>query len=942
MARAVGADELTVVVDGDVTLDWCLARGGDPAKPTVSASTEGGGAALLGRLVEKVAQDLAGKQRLSVHSPSEPEPGGPEQGDIPHRFAIWSRFPEGDGHAWRVETQLGVQPAATEPGAKRSSGPERADLVVLHDTGLGFRDRSERWPRAIEKKGSEPPWILLRMTQPVAEGKLWRHLLQFGERLIVVIHIDDLRLGTLHISRGLSWERTAQDVMYELLYHPQAGRLGECAHVVVSLRTAGALVFSPGKNRERPPCRLVFDPGAMEQTWSEPHPGRMVGGVTALTASIAREVMLNPGAPQVIRGVQRGTAAMRTLHLEGYAERPQPPGEVGVEYPLERIARALASRRRPFAESPVCGPSRSRTGLAEDRDQRRAWTILKERHPGNLEQLATDVVLKGHTKALPEVPKGEFGKLLTFDRHEIEGLQSIRMLIDQYARREGASPPLSIAVFGPPGAGKSWSVEQVAKAVLRQEVEPKSFNLSQFDDPHELIDALHQVRDVSLTGKLPLVLWDEFDVTRLAAGRPQELGWLAHFLAPMADGEFQDGQLTHPIGRAVFVFAGGRFEHMDEFAKATKEHDDAKAPDFLSRLSGYVNVVGPNPRGSARDDRYFLIRRAVMIRSLLHRHWEDVFHDADGPKRPEIDEGVLRALLLTRKYRHGVRSLASIIATSAVPGRDRFERSDLPAEPQLNLHVDARNFLDLVHPPSRIEGELLESLAEAIHIRYCAERLDRGGSWAGHDQDYLRRNPTLARFAGRKRDPAAVDPALVPYEELSEARKDEWRDQVKEIPGELASAGFVIRSVRREEPLEDLLSLRAKLEAAVVERAASDGKPEHLEEARAAIAEMRHKLNAPAEFHDADIRFHLALAAASGNEAMRLLMLGIRGAIAAYLEETPSEDREATLRRRADEHAAILQAVEHHQGERAGELIRQHLNNFYRERNASMKSPSQP
>ena len=729
MAKTNDADQLTVVVDGDVTLDWLLARGGDPAAPAVSASVEGGGAALLGRLIERTAQELPPESSVTVHRPPEPESSGPGVEHIPHRFTIWNHFPEGEGHAWRVETPLGVQPAVSEIDGRRPPGPERADLVVLHEAGLGLRDCSERWPRAIEGKGSDPPWVLLRMAQPVAEGKLWRHLLPFGERLIVVIHIDDLRLGTLHITRGLSWERTAQDVMYELLYHPQASRLGECAHVVVSFTTAGALVFSPGKNHEKPPCRLVFDPGAIERMWNEAHPGQMVGGVTTLTASIAREAMLNPQAPNVVRGVQRGVAAMRTLDLEGYAGSRQPSGAVSVEYPLERIVRTLSGRRRPFAESRVCGPSRSRTRLAGYRDERREWTILEEHHPGDLERLASDIVLRGHTKALPDVPKGEFGNLLSFDRHEIEGLQSIRMLISQYASRESTSLPLSIAVFGPPGSGKSWSVKQVAKAVLKQEVESKTFNLSQFEDPHDLIDALHQVRDISLGGKLPLVLWDEFDMTRLASGQPQELGWLAHFLSPMADGEFQDGQLTHPIGRAVFVFAGGRFERMDKFAEAAEEHGAAKAPDFLSRLSGYVNVAGPNPRGSARDDRYFLIRRAVMIRSLLHRHWEDVFHDAGGPKRPEIDEGVLRALLLTRVYRHGVRSLESIIATSAVPGQDRFERSDLPPEPQLNLHVDARDFLNLVHLPSRVEGPLLESSRRG-YLQPPLRRAARVGSHA--------------------------------------------------------------------------------------------------------------------------------------------------------------------------------------------------------------------
>jgi len=278
MTRGNRADGLTVVVDGDVTLDWCLARGEGPAGPTVSASTDGGGAVLLGRLIEEVAEELPREPPVKVWRPHEPTSNGPNQQSVPQRFAIWNRFAEGDSHAWRVETSLGVQPAAGDPDAKRSPEPERADLVVLQEAALGFRDRPELWPRAIEGKSADSPWVLLRMAQPVAEGDLWRHLQQFGERLIVVVHIDDLRLGTLHITRGLSWERTAQDVMYELLYHPQASRLGECAHVVVSFTTAGALVFSPREDRENPPCRLVFDPAAMERTWNADHPGGMVGG----------------------------------------------------------------------------------------------------------------------------------------------------------------------------------------------------------------------------------------------------------------------------------------------------------------------------------------------------------------------------------------------------------------------------------------------------------------------------------------------------------------------------------------------------------------------------------------------------------------------------------------------------------------------------------------
>lgn len=69
-------------------------------------------------------------------------------------------------------------------------------------------------------------------------------------------------------------------------------------------------------------------------------------------------------------------------------------------------------------------------------------------------------------------------------------------------------------------------------------------------------------------------------------GRP--LSWLARFLAPMQDGVFQERQITHPLGRAIFVFAGGISFSMDQFDRGREDavFRDAKGPDFVSRLKG--------------------------------------------------------------------------------------------------------------------------------------------------------------------------------------------------------------------------------------------------------------------------------------------------------------------------------------------------------------------
>ena len=87
-----------------------------------------------------------------------------------------------------------------------------AELIVLDDANLGFRDQREHWPDAIATKVASP-WIVLKMARPVSQGALWEHLHQHhAERLIVIMTIEDLRLTQVQISRELSWERTAQDL----------------------------------------------------------------------------------------------------------------------------------------------------------------------------------------------------------------------------------------------------------------------------------------------------------------------------------------------------------------------------------------------------------------------------------------------------------------------------------------------------------------------------------------------------------------------------------------------------------------------------------------------------------------------------------------------------------------------------------------------------------
>jgi hypothetical protein len=291
------------------------------------------------------------------------------------------------------------------------------------------------------------------------------------------------------------------------------------------------------------------------------------------------------------------------------------------------------------------------------------------------------------------------------------------------------------------------------------------------------VDAFHQVRDIGLSGKIPLVFWDEFDTTF----GDHEFGWLRYFLAPMQDGAFQQGQITHPIGRAIFVFAGGIIPCMEEFGKHMDETEltelkQRKVPDFVSRLKGYINILGPDPQDEPERDRttdqQHLIRRAIYLRVILGKNAEGLFENPGGKGELSIDPGVLRAFLRIGKFKHGVRSMDSIVAMSMLTGKSRFQRSDLPSEPQLDLHVNGREFISLVQAPE-LEGNLLEKLAKAAHEVHCK---------------------------GQEGKPDAPETARMSYEELPEHYKESNRGNVRDIPVKLEAIGYVMLPARSEEP----------------------------------------------------------------------------------------------------------------------------------------------
>ncbi len=253
------------VITGDVTLDWNIARArhSKSSQPVWGAGAitrvwrQRGGAALLADLLEIVAGELqrSSSVDVSIRQAAIPVesiyPGDPR---FNHSYSIWSPYKTGekppldkDRPVWRMEEYLGVHPASPDADnswMKISTDTTQADLLVLDDAALGFRSHPELWPVALKEPGSQP-WILLKMACPVAQGHLWDTLLEkHASRTIVIMTVDDLRLSEVQISRELSWERTAQDLAWELVHNPSINVLSRCAAVVVSFGAAGVVLLT--------------------------------------------------------------------------------------------------------------------------------------------------------------------------------------------------------------------------------------------------------------------------------------------------------------------------------------------------------------------------------------------------------------------------------------------------------------------------------------------------------------------------------------------------------------------------------------------------------------------------------------------------------------------------------------------------------------------------
>jgi hypothetical protein len=677
----------TVVITGDVTIDWLLLSqaprergaldfiwmwGGDYlGRQLASAGAAASHAEILRRTV--AAAGIEGVEILGAHVAPEAL-RSPFHPGYSHTFADIAEFPKVLGQsetAWRIAEFKGTDPAISGPGCEPPDTPEEAETVLIVDHAVGYRNSFTDLPGLL---AARPSHVIWQTGAPLSGSPLADLLLgEHADRLTAITSADELRKGGLQVGYSLSWEQMTEEISAAVHAHP----LARARRVIVVVGASGAVII----DREGADV-LVFDPHSQEGDWSDRYPGVGAGYGRCLDAAVTLQ-LTTQGEAGLVGAVQRGLAAARAAHVAGFqvdACTVQPCSP----FPLGAVATALQQEATEFA-SVAYNPNRGSSILAQ--------TCADM----SMIDVAANAALRG-VRGLPTgIPVETVGAWSSIDRIEIEDMRSIRNILIEYVQQGlnhgGTGAPLPIAVFGPPGAGKTFAVRQLAAVLYSGHVDRLEFNLSQMRSPENLHAAFHEIRDVALRDDLALVFWDEFD----APLQGQPLGWLPHFLSPMADGRFHDGHGLHPLGTAIFVFAGGTATSFTDFIAFKDERLEraAKKPDFVSRLRGYMNVTGPNQQDPG--DVAAPLRRALVLRSLMAGRAPQMLTPVrDGEPVLQIDDGVLRAFLQVGEYIHGARSMEAIVQMSSLAGKPRFERASLPARQQLLAHVNADEFLRLV------------------------------------------------------------------------------------------------------------------------------------------------------------------------------------------------------------------------------------------------------
>lgn len=655
-----------------------------------------------------------------------------------------------------------IPPAIDDNGSSKNYEWEE-QFKIAYNSNKEFNNSSMPWhfitiSHPTESLFEQPVYsffkkkvIKPRDDAPEAEKEEYEMHQRLKEKTLAIVYGDHLRSGLdLAIAKRISIERTAQDFLQELHTNPFLSELGKFEHLVVRFGLLSVVHSYRIKNRRF--HRLFFDPKDIyEPSYSTKVSGLVTGNQTLLLGNIVRQLLVlteeEKKNPYVVTerigvGIKQGIKDCKERYDNGYGDQPSEALEFLNPKPTDRpnpafVPAAFTDQRKEVKNF------EDEEFLASDIADERipiahpAWSILAQSAEYKLVQAAEKIVYNGVDLAVNHQnnlfntiwsPIGRFGEnkeMIVLERYELESYRSVQLLMEEAMTPENTSI-LSLAVFGPPGSGKSFVSRRIANsacAASNIKLSLETINLASITNSQQLTDKLDNAFNTYINktkknkedkDKLQLIIFfDEFDCSI----NDKNLGWLKSFLPMMQDGEFSPTYNTHEeygnyprgLNQPILIFAGGTSHAYSHFSRQDSSGDpedklrfvQAKGPDFVSRLRGHIDILGPT-KTSELDEGY-VIRRAILLRTAFFnrfRQFKLISNDENTNLDKLLYKPLVRAMLTVSKYKHGARSMQAIIAMCGTLPGGRITAASMPPHAQLNMHVDANEFLKLIRAES--------------------------------------------------------------------------------------------------------------------------------------------------------------------------------------------------------------------------------------------------
>ena len=592
--------------------------------------------------------------------------------------------------------------------------------ILRGNLGILVIDDSGHPPQGVAALAAANPeaWVLA-MGISVAHWEEWAA--QFGERFVLFGRLSDLETTRMEMDSSVTWESvTAMSI--RALRAPEVGIRDQATgrflcHALIEMYPHGLLYVGPENIFFRHREKSMPEKSASRQRGSVPCYD------TLIMAMLARDCLIC--SPRFSRNYFYDLSKQVLLHWHLLNEHGYFFSDT-LEFPNLDFSVTFPERRPcSFFECGVdpcfieLSPAASNLELDLQAVASQVWDDAKKkairaffRGGRPVADLPTgfsylDVILEvlhllkeevGHKRGFNELRLFQVGNLRTTDPAEIDPVVTLQTVMDSYITKESFQRPLCIGVFGPPGAGKSFSVKEVAGVIAGRlggnPFEFFEFNLTQFAGPDEINAAIDLIRATVAKGKVPIAFWDEFDCRY----NGNEFGYLRYFLPSMQDGVSYVHGIPHYIGRSIFVFAGGvksswaGMEAMlTEVPAETQEKNRAlKIPDFMSRLRVVLDIDGIEiaehllHAGCTVEEldelRRILHKRAFIIAHQMDTHWK---------KAARKTSGLLLRLLLAR-YKFGARSIEAVIEASRAADRLVYGLPELIGPAAARIHAEWR------------------------------------------------------------------------------------------------------------------------------------------------------------------------------------------------------------------------------------------------------------